>query len=482
MCEVIILKFETVIGIEVHCELKTKSKMFSSAPVSFGKKPNTQVHAIDLAMPGTLPSVNQKAVEMAIRVCHALHMDIQELLSFDRKNYFYADLPKGYQITQHYHPIGSHGYIEIDVNQENIRIDIERLHLEEDTAKLTHLSDESLIDYNRAGIPLIEIVSKPQIKNSLQACAYLEALRSLFIYTDVSDAVMAQGSMRCDINISLKPETSQQYGVKVEIKNLNSLSNVQKAIDYEIQRQTALLLDGKSILQQTRRFDEKTQTTVAMRNKETTADYRYYPEPNILPIKLDSKWIQQIKDKLPLLPKQRKDIYINQYQLSYNDARILIDHKELSDFYNQTVQICPHYQLVCHWLIGDVLSYLNKSHQSIHAILHVEDFAKLMHFVAEKTLSTKQAKQVLELMMTKHKDPVSVIEEYHFQQINDDHILMKVIDEILDYQPDLIKEYSQGKTKIVGFLVGQVMQKTNGQVNPQKTNQLLMKELEKRKQ
>lgn len=473
--------FEAVIGIEVHCELKTKSKMFSPAPVSFGSSPNTKVHVIDLAMPGTLPTVNQKAVEMAVRVCHVLQMKIDDLLRFDRKNYYYADSPKGFQITQYSYPIGRNGYLDIEVDNEFLRIDIERLHLEEDTAKMTHLDNCSLIDYNRAGIPLIEIVTKPQLHNSQQACAYLESLRMILIYTGVSDAIMAEGSMRCDINISLHPHGFQTLGEKVEIKNVNSLSNVQKAIDFEIQRQTGLLSQGLPVLRQTRRFDEKTQTTQPMREKESLLDYRYYPEPNILPIRLDKQWIQMINDQLPLMPQQRKYIYHNSYGLSFNETHILLSNKDLADFFEQVTQIYPSYQIVCHMLIGDVMSYLRCYRKSIFELLEVKDFAQLIELLDNGKISSKQAKQLLELMINKKKDPLTLMKEFQIDQISDDQTLISYIEEIFETYPHLIADYHAGKDKVIGFFVGQIMKRTQGQAHPQKTNQLLKQLLEKRK-
>lgn len=472
---------EAVIGIEVHCELKTKSKMFSPAPVSFGSSPNTQTHVIDLAMPGTLPSVNQKAVEMAVRVCHVLHMDIDDLLRFDRKNYYYADLPKGFQITQYSHPIGKNGYLDIEVDDAFLKIDIERLHLEEDTAKMTHFDNCSLIDYNRAGIPLIEIVTKPQLHNSQEACTYLESLRMILIYTGVSDAIMAEGSMRCDINISLHSHGSQTLGEKVEIKNLNSLSNVQKAIDFEIQRQTDLLKHGLPVLRQTRRFDEKTQTTQAMREKESLLDYRYYPELNIVPIRLDKQWIEMINDQLPLMPWQRKHIYYHSYGLSFHDIQVLLSNKDLADFFDQVIQIYPSYQITCHMLIGDVMSYLRCHRKSIYELIDVKYFAQLIELLDNGKISSKLAKQLLELMINKKKDPITLMKEYQIDQINDDQILISYIEEVFETYPQLIADYHAGKDKVIGFFVGQIMKRTQGQAHPQKTNQLLKQLLEKRK-
>ena len=281
------MNFETVIGLEVHCELTTNSKMFSSSPVTFGKDPNTQVNEVDLGMTGTLPVLNKKGVEYALRVCHTLNMEINELLRFDRKNYYYSDLPKGFQITQDRYPIGRNGTMEIEVDGKKKIIEIERLHMEEDTAKQLHFDDHTLIDYNRAGIPLIEIVTKPTIRSGKEAAAYLEKLRSIFLYTEVSDAKMEEGSMRCDVNISIRPYGSDQFGTRTEIKNLNSISNVQKAIEFEASRQEKILLAGGEVLQETRRFDEALKETVLMRSKGDAVDYKYYPEPNILPIRLD---------------------------------------------------------------------------------------------------------------------------------------------------------------------------------------------------
>ena len=475
------MMYEAVIGIEVHCELKTKSKMFSMAPVTFGCPPNTQVHVIDMAMPGTLPAVNKKAVEMAIRVCHALHMDIDDLLRFDRKNYYYADLHKGFQITEYYHPIGKNGYLDIEVEGETFKIPIGRVHLEEDTAKMTHNDHYTLIDYNRAGIPLIEIVTKPQLHTSQQVVAYLEALRLILIYTDVSDAVMAEGSMRCDVNISLRQSHDSTLGEKAEIKNLNSLANIQKAIDYEIERQTDLLQKKLPIARQTRRFDEKTQTTVVMREKQSLLDYRYYPEVNILPVRLDKQWIQVIQKQLPQLPEQRRQRYQMQYHLSLQDTMMLLSHIDLSDFYDQVVSIYPHYQTICHWLIGDVRAYLRQYQKKVSELLLVQDFAELMHMLEMKKISSKQTKQILEFMILEKKSPYVLMERYHIQQVSDEQLLSQYIEEVLHDYPQQVADYYAGKHQICSFFVGQVMKKTKGQANPQKTNELLKCLLEKRK-
>jgi len=475
------MNFEQIIGLEVHCELKTNSKMFSGSPVTFGKEPNTQVNEIDLGMTGTLPAVNKKAVEFAIKVCYALHMDIDELLCFDRKNYYYSDLPKGFQITQERRPIGRNGYLDIVVDGKMKRIAIERLHLEEDTAKQFHFEDYSLIDYNRAGIPLIEIVTKPDIRSGEEASAYLEKLRQIFIYTDVSDAKMEEGSMRCDVNLSIRPLQSQQLGIRTEIKNLNSISHVQKAIEFEALRQEKEYLQGRSIMQETRRFDESLQETVTMRVKGDAVDYKYYTEPNILPIRLDHQWVLDIKKKLPILPDQREKNYIENDKLSQADAHILVSHKELSDFYDQTIQECSHYQFVCHWLLGEVQAYLNKHKTTLNEVKLTPHFlAKLLNFIQDETISSKQAKKVFEYIIIDGKDPEIIIAEKGLKQISDENILNDLINEILDINEQSILDYKNGKDRAIKFLVGQVMKKTNGQANPQKTNQILIQLLKER--
>lgn len=475
------MEFERVIGLEVHCELKTHSKMFSSAPVTFGQKPNTMVHEIDMGMTGTLPVLNKRAVEFAIRVCHALHMEIDELLCFDRKNYYYSDLPKGFQITQQRRPIGKNGYIDILVHGKQKRIHIERLHMEEDTAKQFHFDNYSLIDYNRAGIPLIEIVTSPVIRSSEEAVIYLEKLRQILLYTDVSNAKMEEGSLRCDINISIRPFDSQILTTRCEIKNLNSFSNVQKAIEYEALRQEKIILQGDQVIQETRRFDEISQKTVMMRSKGDAVDYKYYPEPNILPIRLSHSWVMKIKEDLPLLADEREKIYVEEYGISAVDAHHLVVDKDISDFYDETVKIYDNYQLVCHWLLGDAQAYLNKTALTIDQTqLTPFLLAKMIQLIHEEIISSKQAKEVLILMMETGHDPETIIEEKNMRQIVDSDVIKKIVNEVLDEQQQSIKDYASGKDRAVGFLVGQVMKKTHGQAHPKLTNQILIQLLKER--
>ncbi len=475
------MNFEQVIGLEVHCELKTNSKMFSAAPVTFGEEPNTMINEVDMGMTGTMPVLNKRGVEFAIRVCHALHMEIDELLCFDRKNYYYSDLPKGFQITQDKRPIGRNGYLDIEVDGQMTRVEIERLHMEEDTAKQFHFDDYSLIDYNRAGIPLIEIVTRPNIRSGAQAAAYLEKLRQIFLYTDVSDAKMEEGSMRCDVNISIRPFGSEEFGIRTEIKNLNSISNVQKAIEFEAMRQEKVLIQGGEVLQETRRFDEDTKETVMMRAKGDAVDYKYYTEPNILPIRLEHQWVMDIKENLPMLAEEREKIYIENYGLPKTDAHILVSSKDISDFYEETITTCQEYKLVCNWLLGEVQAYLNKAGLTIQQTkLTPLYLGKMITFIQDGTISSKQAKKVFECLMAEGKDPEIIIEEKGMKQISDVETLTHIINEVLDQNEQSIQDFAAGKDRAVGFLVGQIMKKTGGQANPKITNQLLIQLLKER--
>ena len=475
------MNFEQVIGLEVHCELKTNTKMFSNAPVTFGEEPNTMVNEVDMGMTGTLPVLNKRGVEFAIRVCHALHMEIDELLCFDRKNYYYSDLPKGFQITQDKRPIGRNGYLDIEVDGVKTRVEIERLHMEEDTAKQFHFDDYSLIDYNRAGIPLIEIVTRPNIRSGAQAAAYLEKLRQVFLYTDVSDAKMEEGSMRCDVNISIRPYGSDQFGTRTEIKNLNSISNVQKAIEFEALRQERVLIQGGYVDQETRRFDEDTKETVMMRAKGDAVDYKYYPEPNILPIRIDHQWVMDIKDSLPMMADEREDVYVHQHGLPAVDAHILVSNKDVSDFYEETIKTCKEYKLVCNWLLGEVQAYLNKANETINETKMTPEYlGKMITFIQDGTISSKQAKKVFECLMKEGKDPAVIIEEKGMKQISDPAVLTDMINEILDANEQSIQDYAAGKDRAVGFLVGQIMKKSGGQANPKVANQILIQLLKSR--
>lgn len=468
------MKYEAVIGLEVHCELKTKSKMFSASPVTFGEPYNTMTNVVDLGFTGTMPVLNKKGVEYALRVCHALNMEIDTTLVFDRKNYYYSDLPKGFQITQDKRPIGRNGYLDVEVDGESKRVEIERLHMEEDTAKQVHYSDFTLIDYNRAGIPLIEIVTKPTLRSGKEAAAYLEKLRSIFLYTEVSDAKLEEGSMRCDVNISLRPFGQEKFGTKTEIKNLNSISNVQKALEYEIERQTQLLDSGEEVRQETLRFNEATKQTVKMRDKGDAVDYKYYTEPNILPIQLDETWVASIKASLPEMADQRASRYVNDYQLPEADAKQLVTSKVVSDYYEKCLETSKEYKLLCNWLLGGVPAYLSKNHLSFEEmVMQPKQLSEMVDMIKAGKISGKQAKEVFEEMMVGGKNPSTIAEEKGMKQMSDTTELKAIAEGILTQNPQLIEDYRNGKTRAVGFIVGQIMKATKGQANPKLTNELV---------
>ena len=474
------MEYDVTIGIEIHCQLKTKTKMFSGAPTSFGRKPNVCTNEIDLGHPGTLPCVNKEAVAKAIEACTALHLTIDPLVKFDRKNYYYSDLPKGFQITQQFHPIGRNGYIMIDTEEGQKKIRINRIHMEEDTAKQFHLTKFSLLDYNRAGTPLIEIVSEPDMHNGEEAEKYVEALRQTLYYIGVSDCKMEEGSMRCDVNVSIAPKGSNTLGVKNEIKNLNSISHIGKAVDYEVERQKELLEKGEKVLQETRRFDEKTNTTVMMRRKEGNVDYKFFPEPNIFPIRLDANWIKSIQDSMPELPEERKARYTNDFGLNEHDINVLIANKEVGDFFEETMKYSKNAKGVCNWLLGEVQGWLNKHEQTIvNTELKPEALAKLVEMIDTNEISSKQAKELIDDIMT-GKDPVEIAKEKGLQQVTNTDELANMIKEVLDENAQAIEDFKAGKGRAVGFLVGQVMKKSKGQANPGLVNQILQEELKKR--
>ena len=473
------MKYYVTIGIEIHCELKTNTKMFSSAPVRFGETANTCVNAIDLAHPGTLPCINKKAVELAIKACTATHCTLDTLLKFDRKNYYYSDLPKGFQITQQFHPIGRDGYVMINVDGEEKKIRLERIHMEEDTAKQFHKDTGTYIDFNRAGTPLIEIVSRPDMHTAQEAAAYVETLRKNLLYLNVSDVKMEEGSMRCDVNISLSPDPDT-LGVKTEIKNLNSIANVQKAVQAEIERQSALLDAGERVIQATRRYDEAQKTTILMRKKEGNVDYKYFPEPNIFPIQLDEAWVKNIQDNLEELPDARMARFMNELGLNEYDASVLVADREMADFYEEVCKYTKETKKAANWIIGDVSAWLNKNNKGFCDVpCAAKDLATLINVISKGEISGKQGKIVFEEVML-GKDPKKVIEEKGMKQVSDDSAILAIVTQVLDANPQSIEDFKNGKDRAVGFLVGQVMKASRGQANPKRTNELIKEELNKR--
>ncbi|MGM9976856.1 MAG: Asp-tRNA(Asn)/Glu-tRNA(Gln) amidotransferase subunit GatB [Bulleidia sp.] len=474
------MEYDVTIGIEIHCQLKTDTKMFSGAPTSFGRKANTCVNEIDLGMPGVLPEVNREAVKKAVMACTALHLDIDPLVKFDRKNYYYSDLPKGFQITQQFHPIGRNGYVEIETAEGKKKIRINRIHMEEDTAKQFHLTKFSLLDFNRAGTPLIEIVSEPDMHSGEEAEAYVEALRQTLYYIGVSDCRMEEGSMRCDTNVSISPKGSGVLGTKNEIKNLNSISHIGKAVNYEIERQKKLLESGEKVLQETRRFDEKSGETVLMRRKEGNVDYKFFPEPNIFPIRLSDEWIKDIQDNMPELPQARKERYRSEYGLSDHDISILISNKEMSDYFETVTKFTSNAKSACNWLLSDISAWLNTHETTIdQAQLNPENLAKLIAMIDDGKISNAQAKKLVDDLMA-GKDPEAAAKEKGLQQVSDTGAIAAMVNEVMDANPQAIEDFRNGKSRAVGFIVGQVMKKSRGQANPGMVSRMVNEELAKR--
>ena len=474
------MEYDVTIGIEIHCQMKTDTKMFSGAPTSFGRKANTCVNEIDLGMPGVLPEVNREAVKKAVMACTALHLDIDPLVKFDRKNYYYSDLPKGFQITQQFHPIGRNGYVEIETSEGKKKIRINRIHMEEDTAKQFHLTKFSLLDFNRAGTPLIEIVSEPDMHSGEEAEAYVEALRQTLYYIGVSDCRMEEGSMRCDTNVSISPKGSGVLGTKNEIKNLNSISHIGKAVNYEIERQKKLLEAGEKVLQETRRFDEKSGETVLMRRKEGNVDYKFFPEPNIFPIRLSYEWIKDIQDNMPELPQARKERYRSEYGLSDHDISILISNKEMSDYFETVTKFTSNAKSACNWLLSDISAWLNTHETTIdQAQLNPENLAKLIAMIDDGKISNAQAKKLVDDLMA-GKDPEAAAKEKGLQQVSDTGAIAAMVNEVMDANPQAIEDFRNGKSRAVGFIVGQVMKKSRGQANPGMVSIMVNEELAKR--
>ncbi|TDM12070.1 Asp-tRNA(Asn)/Glu-tRNA(Gln) amidotransferase subunit GatB [Macrococcus lamae] len=475
------MHFETVIGLEVHVELKTESKMFSGSPAHFGAEPNTNVSVIDLGYPGVLPVVNKTAVDWAMRAAMALNMDIRTETKFDRKNYFYPDNPKAYQISQFDEPIGENGYIDIEVNGETKRIGITRLHMEEDAGKLSHKDGYSLVDLNRQGTPLVEIVSEPDIRTPEEAYAYLEKLKSIIQYTGVSDCKMEEGSLRCDANISLRPVGREEFGTKAELKNLNSFNYVKRGLEHEEKRQAEVLLAGGEILQETRRFDESTGKTILMRVKEGSDDYRYFPEPDLVPLFIDEAWKERVRASIPELPDVRKAKYVSEFGLPAYDAHVLTLTKEMSDFFEETIKLDADAKLTSNWLMGGVNEYLNKQQKDLsETALTPENLAEMIKLLSDGTISSKIAKKVFQETVESGKAPKVIMEEQGLVQISDPAQLTKLVNDALDQNPQSIEDFKNGKGKAMGFLVGQIMKLSKGQANPQMVNGILKQELEKR--
>jgi aspartyl-tRNA(Asn)/glutamyl-tRNA(Gln) amidotransferase subunit B len=472
------MTWETVIGLEVHVQLSTKTKLFSGASTSFGSEPNTQVDLIDLGLPGVLPVANKEAFYKAIRFGLATNAEINQVSMFDRKNYFYPDLPKGYQITQMEKPIVGKGSIVINVDGDEKLINITRAHLEEDAGKSIHdlFDGETGIDLNRAGTPLLEIVSEPEISSAKEAVAYFKAIHQLVTFLDICDGNMSQGSMRCDVNVSVKKHDNDVLGTRAEIKNINSFKFIERAIHFEVARQIKLLEKGESIVQETRLYDSVKNETRSMRSKEAANDYRYFPEPDLLPVVISDNELEEIKSTLPELPKQKEIRFINEHNLEESEAKILASSKAMANLFEDASEKTKDSSLIAKWLVGDVSALLNKDNISIEeSKLSSVNFAKLIERISDKTISGKIAKSVLEEVWISGNDIDEIIEEKGLVQIQDESILENIAKKIIDENPDQVNAYKGGKNRLFGFFVGQVMKETQGKANPQGVNEILNK-------
>ncbi|MRG27293.1 MULTISPECIES: Asp-tRNA(Asn)/Glu-tRNA(Gln) amidotransferase subunit GatB [Laceyella] len=473
-------KYETVIGLEVHVELSTKTKIFCGCSTEFGAPPNSHTCPVCLGHPGVLPVLNKEAVNFAIKAAMALNCEIAEYSKFDRKNYFYPDSPKAYQISQYDQPIGQNGWIEIEVDGEKKRIGITRLHLEEDAGKLNHLEEGegSLVDFNRVGVPLIEIVSEPDLRSPAEARAYLEKLKQIIQYTGVSDVKMEEGSLRCDANISLRPVGQKEFGTKTEMKNLNSFRNVERALEYEQGRQAEMLDRGEKITQQTLRWLENENRTKLMRSKEEAHDYRYFPEPDLVRLHISEAWKEAIRRELPELPDARKERYMTEFQLSDYDATILTNTKAVADYYEQVVAANVDPKLASNWVITDLLGYLNAEGKEITDIVMTPaHLAGMIQLIQKGTISTKIAKKVFKEMLATGKEPNVIVEEKGLVQISDEGQLREEVTKVLAANQESVEDLKNGKDRALGFLVGQVMKATKGKANPQLVNKLIKEEI-----
>ncbi len=471
------MNFETTIGLEVHVELKTHSKIYSPTPVEFGDEPNANTNVIDWAYPGTLPTLNKGVVRDGIMAGLALHARISKHMHFDRKNYFYPDNPKAYQVTQSETPIAHDGWIEIEVDGKKKKIGIKEMHIEEDAGKNTHTSNYSYVDLNRQGTPLIEIVSKPDIASPEEAVAYLEALRQRIQFTGISDVKMEEGSMRVDTNISIRPIGSDKFGTKTEMKNINSFNFVRKALNFEQQRHEKVIMSGGTIAQETRRFDEATGETISMRTKEGSDDYRYFPEPDIPPLEVSDEWIQEIQDAMPEMPGERRARYTNDLGLSAYDAMVLTQTKEMSDFFEATIALGADPKKAANYLMNDVNSYLNDKQVDLQDTkLTPANLAGMIKLIDDGTISSKMAKKVFKGILD-GEEPAAYAEKNGLVQLSDPAKLQPIVDDVLANSEQSIEDYKNGKDRAVGFLVGQIMKQTRGKANPGVVNKLLMKAL-----
>jgi aspartyl-tRNA(Asn)/glutamyl-tRNA(Gln) amidotransferase subunit B len=474
------MEYEPVIGLEVHAQLLTDAKIFCGCSTKFGATPNTHTCPVCLGMPGVLPVLNKKVVEFMMKMALATQCRISRECNFARKNYFYPDLPKGYQISQYASPPAEHGWIEVEINGGKKRIGITRIHMEEDAGKLLH--DEhnpvSYVDLNRTGVPLIEIVSEPDIRGAEEAASYLRRLHEILVYLEICDGNMEEGSFRCDANVSLRPRGTETFGTRTELKNMNSFRNVQRAIEYEIKRQAYVLDAGDAIVQETRLWDDTAGVTHSMRSKEEAHDYRYFPDPDLVPVVIDDAWIEAIRNTLPELPLEKRERFVREYQIPAYDAGVLTASRALADYYEEVVHLSGQPKIASNWVMGDVLRFLNEDKKEIRECpIAPAALAEMIRLIQDGTISGKMAKEVIEEMYRTGKAPGAIIEEKGLVQITDEGALAGTIAEIIGKNPDQLAQYRAGKEKVFGFFVGQVMKATQGKANPKLINVLLKKML-----
>ena len=473
--------WELVIGLEVHAQITSNAKLFSGAPTTFGADPNTQVSFFDAGFPGMLPILNEKCVEQAVKTGLGLNAKINLLSMFDRKNYFYPDLPNGYQISQFYHPIVGEGTIYIDMPDGSVKaVGVERVHLEQDAGKSMHDQSptESFLDFNRAGVALMEIVSKPDIRSSEEAGEYLKKLRAIVRYLETCDGDMEKGSLRCDANVSVRRVGDPKFGTRVEIKNVNSIKNVMRAIDHEAERQVSIIEAGGAIVQETRLFDATTCETRAMRSKEEAHDYRYFQDPDLLPLKISQEYVDEIASSLPELPDQKIKRYKSEYGLSHYDASVLVSEKDIAAYYEE-VAFSSDPKMASNWVTGELFAYLNKIGKDIeHSPIAANQLAELVGLIKDNTISGKIAKQVFEIMTETSASPKEIVEKHGLKQVTDTGAIEAVINQVIAENPDKVAEYKSGKDKLFGFFVGQVMKLSQGKANPQLINEILKSKLD----
>ena len=472
------MEFESVIGLEVHAQLSTKTKIFCSCSTEFGDSPNTHTCPVCVGMPGVLPVLNKEVVEFALRFGIAAHSKISKFSRFARKNYFYPDLPKGYQVSQYELPIVEGGFIEIDLPEGKKKIGLVRAHMEEDAGKLIHQRDVSFVDFNRAGVPLLEIVSEPDLRTPEEAGEYLRKIRTLVRYLKISNGNMEEGSMRCDANVSVREKAEEKLGTKVEIKNINSFKHVEKALLYEIRRQIALIQNGGQIVQETRLWDEKENITRSMRSKEEAYEYRYFPEPDLVPLLIDEKWAEKVKTDMPELPDEKEKRFAKDYRLSPEKASILTESNELANYFENICKLFHGYEQIANWMLSEFLAYLNKEGKEIGNVdMKPRQVAELLKLVDEGTISGKIAKSVFAEMWETNNSAEDIVQKKGLVQIKDENKITEIVCRVVEENPDVVDKYKKGKKNVMGFLAGQVMKYTKGKANPQLVNKILLEKL-----